>query len=75
MFNNSSSFLKQWGIPRLRGRDYGLSGRPDRLIWEGGMVTPEEWKSARTLRLWHQSQMGVYFLLIEDQLHVRPTHG
>lgn len=59
----------------LTSRRYGLSGRPDRLIREGGMVIPEEWKSARQLRAWHRAQMGVYFLLIEDQLKVRPAHG
>jgi CRISPR-associated exonuclease Cas4 len=59
----------------LTSRRYGLTGRPDRLIREGGMVTPEEWKSARQLRGWHRAQMGVYFLLIEDQLKVRPSHG
>ena len=59
----------------LISRRHGLTGRPDRLIREGSMVTPEEWKSARQLRGWHRAQMGVYFLLIEDQLKVRPTHG
>lgn len=59
----------------LTSRRYGLTGKPDRLIREGGMVIPEEWKSARTLRAWHRAQMGVYFLLIEDQLKVQPTHG
>lgn len=39
------------------------------------MVIPEEWKSARMLRPWHRAQMGVYFLLIEDQLGIKPTHG
>jgi CRISPR-associated exonuclease Cas4 len=54
---------------------YGLTGRPDRLIREGGMLIPEEWKSAS--RVWpnHRAQLGVYFLLIEDQLAVRPPHG
>jgi CRISPR-associated exonuclease Cas4 len=54
---------------------YGLTGRPDRLIRQAGMIIPEEWKSAR--RVWpsHRAQMGCYFLLIEDQLGVRPTHG
>lgn len=56
-------------------RRYGLAGRPDRLIPEGGMVIPEEWKSARQLRGWHRAQMGVYFLLMEDQLKMRPSHG
>jgi CRISPR-associated exonuclease Cas4 len=59
----------------LTSRRNGLTGRMDRLIREGGMVTPEEWKSARQLRGWHRAQMGVYFLLIEDQLKVRPSHG
>jgi CRISPR-associated exonuclease Cas4 len=54
---------------------YRLTGRPDRLFHEGGMVIPEEWKSS--LRVWpnHRAQMGVYFLLIEERFKVRPTHG
>lgn len=59
----------------LTSHRYGLTGRPDRLIREGDTVIPEEWKSARLLRGWHRAQMGVYFLLIEDQLKVRPSHG
>ena len=59
----------------LTSRRLGLTGRPDRLIRAGGMVIPEEWKSSR--RVWpsHRAQMGVYFLLVEDRLGVRPTHG
>ena len=59
----------------LTSRRYGLTGRPDRLIREGGMVIPEEWKES--LRVWpsHLAQLGVYFVLIEDQLGVQPTHG
>jgi CRISPR-associated exonuclease Cas4 len=59
----------------LTSRRLGLTGRPDRLIRDGGMVIPEEWKSSRTVWPNHRAQMGAYFLLIEDQLHVRPTHG
>ena len=59
----------------LDSRRYGLTGRVDRLIRTGGTMIPEEWKSARVLRPWHRAQMGVYFLLIEDQLNVRPPHG
>jgi CRISPR-associated exonuclease Cas4 len=59
----------------LTSRRYGLTGRPDRLLKTGGMIVPEEWKSARTLRPWHRVQMGVYFVLIEDQLGVVPPHG
>jgi CRISPR-associated exonuclease Cas4 len=54
---------------------YGLTGRPDRLIREGGMVIPEEWKSSRSVWPNHRAQLGVYFLLIEDQLGVKPPHG
>lgn len=49
---------------------YGLTGRPDRLIRIGGTVIPEEWKSSRRLRPWRRVQVGVYFLLVEDQLGV-----
>jgi CRISPR-associated exonuclease Cas4 len=59
----------------LTSRRLGLTGRPDRLIRQGGIVWPEEWKSSRQVRAWHRAQMGVYFALIEDQLGVRPPHG
>jgi CRISPR/Cas system-associated exonuclease Cas4 (RecB family) len=59
----------------LTSRRLGLTGRPDRLIKTDGTIVPEEWKSARTLRPWHRAQMGVYFLLIEEELRVRPPHG
>jgi CRISPR-associated exonuclease Cas4 len=59
----------------LTSRRYGLTGRVDRLVRTGDMVIPEEWKSARMLRPWHRMQMGVYFLLIEDQMKVIPPHG
>jgi CRISPR/Cas system-associated exonuclease Cas4 (RecB family) len=54
---------------------YGLTGRPDRLVRTGDIVIPEEWKSARRVSDGHRAQMGVYFLLIEDQLAVVPPHG
>jgi CRISPR-associated exonuclease Cas4 len=53
----------------------GLTGRPDRIIKAGGTIIIEEWKSSRTLRPWHRAQMGVYFLLVEEQLRIRPSHG
>jgi CRISPR/Cas system-associated exonuclease Cas4 (RecB family) len=53
----------------------GLTGRPDRLIKTGGTIIIEEWKSARVLRPHHRAQMGVYFLLVEEELRVRPPHG
>jgi CRISPR-associated exonuclease Cas4 len=59
----------------LTSRRYEMTGRPDRLIRDRGTIIPEEWKSARSCRPWHHAQMGVYFLLIEDQLRVRPERG
>jgi CRISPR-associated exonuclease Cas4 len=45
------------------------------LIRGGGAVVVEEWKSSRSLWPRQKAQMGNYFLLIEDQLDVPPTHG
>lgn len=59
----------------LTSRRLGLTGRPDRLIRNGGTLVIEEWKSARQVRPWHRAQMGVYFLLAEERYQVRPTHG
>jgi CRISPR/Cas system-associated exonuclease Cas4 (RecB family) len=56
----------------LYSRRYGLAGRPDRII-AGGI--PEEWKSARRVYDSHRAQMGVYFILIEEETGVRPPHG
>lgn len=53
----------------------GLTGRPDRLIKSDGSIVVEEWKSARRLRPWHRAQMGCYFLLVEEELRIRPSHG
>jgi CRISPR-associated exonuclease Cas4 len=54
---------------------YGLRCRMDRMIRAGRIVTPEEWKSALIVRPWHRAQIGVDFLLIEDQMGVKPSHG
>jgi hypothetical protein len=53
----------------------GLTGRPDRLVKASGTVIPEEWKSAGVLRSYHRAQMGVYFLLVEEELRTHPPHG
>jgi hypothetical protein len=53
----------------------GLTGRPDRLIKSNGTIIVEEWKSARVLRPHHRAQIGVYFLLVEEELRVRPAYG
>ena len=53
----------------------GLTGRPDRLIKTAATIRVEEWKSARVLRTHHRAQMGVYFLLVEEQYRQRPGYG
>ena len=53
----------------------GLTGRPDRLIKANGTIIVEEWKSSRQVPPWHLAQMGVYFLLVEEELRIRPPHG
>ena len=50
----------------------GLAGRPDRIV-EGNI--PEEWKSGNRVYDSHRAQLGCYFLLIEEETGVRPTHG
>jgi len=59
----------------LTSHRLGLTGRPDRLIKTDGTTIPEEWKSSR--RVWpsHRAQMACYFVLIEEELRVRPSHG
>jgi len=59
----------------LTSHRLGLTGRPDRLIKADGTIIVEEWKSSR--RVWpsHRAQLGCYFLLIEEELRIRPTHG
>ena len=59
----------------LTSRRLGLVGRPDRLVKSGGLVVAEEWKSSRSPRAWHRAQLGVYFLLLEEETGVRPTYG
>jgi CRISPR-associated exonuclease Cas4 len=53
----------------------GRTSRPGRLIREDGALIPEEWKPARVVRPSHRAQPGVYFLLVEEELRVRPPHG
>ena len=56
----------------LYSRRFRLSGRPDRII--GGNI-PEEWKSGSRVYDSHRVQLGCYFILIEEETGVRPTHG
>ena len=59
----------------LTSHRLGLTGRPDRLIKADGTIIPEEWKSSRQVWPSHRAQLGCYFLLIEEELRIRPTHG
>jgi CRISPR-associated exonuclease Cas4 len=54
---------------------YGLAGRADRVFDDGGMPIPEEWKSARRVYDSHRAQMGVYFILLEEEIGIRPLYG
>jgi CRISPR-associated exonuclease Cas4 len=59
----------------LTSHRLGLTGRPDRLIKTDGTIIVEEWKSSRQVWPSHRAQMGCYFLLIEEELRIRPSHG
>ena len=39
------------------------------------MPIPEEWKSGRRVHDSHLAQLGTYFLLIEEEIGIRPPHG
>lgn len=56
----------------LYSAKYGLAGRPDRII-RGGI--PEEWKSALRVHDSHRVQMGVYFILLEEDSGTKPPYG
>lgn len=59
----------------LFSTNLGLTGRPDRVVEEGGVPIPEEWKSARRVHDSHRAQLGVYLILIEEVTGIRPPHG
>lgn len=52
-----------------------LTGRPDRLVRQGGTLIPEEWKSSKRVNDGHRLQLATYFLLVEEEYGVRPPHG
>ncbi len=60
---------------RLFSEVYGLVGRPDRIVRDGGHLIPEEWKSSRKVSHGHRLQLGAYFLLIEEEYGERPPFG
>ncbi|WP_422924750.1 CRISPR-associated protein Cas4 [Singulisphaera sp. PoT] len=59
----------------LTSHRHGLTGRPDRIVRFGGEIIIEEWKSSLRVQDSHRAQMGVYFLLVEEQMRSRPSHG
>jgi CRISPR-associated exonuclease Cas4 len=59
----------------LTSHRLGLTGRPDRLMKADGSIIVEEWKSGRSVRDSHRAQLGVYFLLVEEELRIRPSYG
>ena len=59
----------------LTSHRLGLTGRPDRLIKADGTIIVEEWKSRGACGRRTGHRWACYFLLIEEELRVRPTHG
>ncbi len=52
-----------------------LVGRPDRIMRQGELFIPEEWKSSKRVNQGHRLQLGAYFILIEEEYGVRPPFG
>ena len=52
-----------------------LVGRPDRIVRQGELFIPEEWKSSKRVNQGHKLQLGTYFILIEEEHGVRPPFG
>src|SRR4051794_36492792 len=52
-----------------------LTGRPDRIVKQGDVFIPEEWKSSKRVNHGHKLQLATYFLLIEEKYGVRPPFG
>ncbi len=52
-----------------------LVGRPDRIVRQGELFIPEEWKSSKRVNQGHKLQLGTYFILIEEEYGVRPPFG
>ncbi len=59
-------------------RRYGLSGRPDAVVLEGGEHIPVEVKTGRTPKgplFSHILQIAAYCLLLEEEYGKAPPHG
>jgi len=82
---SASRWRKNWGLGAgetvalddrvLFSERLKLIGRPDRIERVGGLFIPEEWKSAKRVNHGHRLQLATYFLLIEDEYGVKPSHG
>ncbi len=62
----------------LLSRRYGLVGKPDYLVEEGGYTIPVEVKTTRHVtrpRDGHAMQLYAYCLLVEEQYGVAPPFG
>ena len=62
----------------LFSANYGLAGRPDYLVNQGGVILPIEVKSGNappTPYASHIYQLAAYGLLIEEHFGARPPHG
>lgn len=56
----------------------GLTGKPDYLVEEGGILIPVEVKSSRAPSIPHDShvyQLAAYCRLVERMYHQRPPYG
>lgn len=42
---------------------------------DGRAMIPEEWKKTARVHDSHRAQLGVYFILIEEETGVAPPHG
>ena len=60
---------------RLSSERYMLRGQPDRIVQRGRRFIPEEKKSGRKMSDSYQAQLGVYFVLVEEEYGVRPPYG
>jgi CRISPR-associated exonuclease Cas4 len=52
-----------------------LVGRPDRIVRTDDGLIPEEWKGSKRVYPSHRAQLGVYFLLVEEEYGERPPYG
>ncbi|HUN22610.1 MAG TPA: CRISPR-associated protein Cas4 [Anaerolineales bacterium] len=62
----------------LVSEKYGIAGKPDMLVKEEAQMIPVEQKSGRTPKQpypGHVLQVAAYCLLIQENYHIRPTHG